>query len=435
MSHSEAASPLAADTAFRADRARRRFAALRRSDAPHFFDNAAGAQVPDEVVAAMREHLEHRNVQRGGRYDRSRAVDAMILATRRRLAACLGAEGPEEIIFGLNATSLTRIAAEAVRSKLRPGDRVVVTRLDHEANVGPWLRLERHGIEPRWWNVRGDADARLDLDDLETMLREGGVRLVALPYASNISGRIVDVAAAATLARAHGAWTYVDAVHYGPHGPIDARAVGADFLVFSGYKIFGPHMGFLWGRRELLDSLDAVREHFIPATAPYAYEGGTQNFEAIAGMAGALHYLATAEADAPPPPPPAESCDEAGAAAFGAAFHRSMARIRAYEIDLAARLVRAVASTPGATILGDADPGRADGRVPTVSFTVRGRQPAAVVDHLASHGMHARDGHMYAPQLLRAAGFDPDSGVARVSLCHYNTPAEVERLGQALHTL
>ncbi|HEY6573021.1 MAG TPA: aminotransferase class V-fold PLP-dependent enzyme, partial [Candidatus Eisenbacteria bacterium] len=264
---------------FRADSARSRFPALRAAGAPIFFDNAAGAQVPDEVVAAVREHLERRNVQRGGRYDRSRAVDAVILATRRRLAAFLNASGPEEIFFGQNSTSVMRSVAEAIRPTLKPGDRVVVTELDHEANVGPWLRLERSGVEPRWWKTRGGAEARLELSDLAAILREGRVRIVALPFASNTSGRIVDVAAAARLAREYGAWTFVDAVHYGPHGPIDARALGADFLAFSGYKIFGPHIGFLWGRREILDGLEPAREFFIPATTPYAFESGTQNFE------------------------------------------------------------------------------------------------------------------------------------------------------------
>ncbi len=442
MSRSEAgeAGPVAAartrgSDPFHADAARLRFAALRAAGAPVFFDNAAGAQAPDEVVAAVREHLERRNVQRGGRYDRSRAVDAMILATRRRLAAFLNAAGPEEIFFGQNSTSVMRTVAEAIRPTLKPGDRVVVTELDHEANVGPWLRLERSGVEPRWWKTRGGAEARLELDDLAAILREGRVRIVALPLASNTSGRLVDVAAAARLAREHGAWTFVDAVHYGPHGPIDVQALGADFLAFSGYKIFGPHMGFLWGRRELLNALEPAREHFIPATTPYAYEAGTQNFEGMAGLSAAMHYLATAEESAVPALPDLETCNEKEAAALGASLGRTMARIRAYEMVLAARLLEAVLEVPGVSILGDADPSRVDARVPTVSFAVAGKTPATIVDRLAAHGIHAREGHMYAPRLLRAAGFDPDAGVARVSLCHYNTVSEIERFAQAIRVL
>lgn len=421
----------AASVPFRAALARRRFPALRAPGAPIFFDNAAGAQVPDEVVAAMREHLETRNVQRGGRYDRSRAVDAVIAATRRRLAAFLNAPSPEEIYFGQNSTSVMRAAAEAIRPALKPGDRVVVTELDHEANIGPWLRLERSGAEPRWWKTRGGAEGRVELDDLATILREGRVRLVALPLASNASGRLVDVAAAARLAREHGAWTFVDAVHYGPHGPIDVQALGADFLAFSGYKIFGPHIGFLWGRRELLNSLEPPREFFIPATTPYAFEAGTQNFEGMAGLSGAMHYLATAEAEAAPPLPSIDRCDDAEAAALRAALAGSMSRIRAYEIGLSSRLLEALQGLPGLSILGDPDPARAATRLPTVTFSLAGKTAAAVVDHLAAHGIQSREGHMYAPRLLRAAGFDADAGMARVSLCHYNTDEEIARFAEA----
>jgi selenocysteine lyase/cysteine desulfurase len=270
------------------------------------------------------------------------------------------------------------------------------------------------------------------LEDLEAILREGRVRVMALPLASNTSGRIVDVAAAARLARAHGAWTFVDAVHFGPHGPIDAAALGADFLAFSGYKIFGPHAGFLWGRRELLDSLEPAREHFIPPTAPYAYEGGTQNFEGIAGLSGAMEYLASADAEEARGPFAAERCEPSDAAALGGALRRSMTRVREYETELAARLLSVFTSVPGVAILGDPDPARVASRVPTVSFTIEGATPAAIVDRLAAAGIQAREGHMYAPRLLRAAGFDPEAGVARVSLCHYNTVEEIDRLAPAL---
>jgi selenocysteine lyase/cysteine desulfurase len=200
---------------------------------------------------------------------------------------------------------------------------------------------------------------------------------------------------------------FIDAVHYAPHGPIDVRALGADFLAFSGYKIFGPHVGFLWGRAESLRRLAPVRDFFIPAEAPHAFEGGTQNFEAMAGMVAALRYVM--EIGAP--------------------------RIRAYESGLAAALLEELARVPGISILGDADPALVEARVPTVAFTLRGATPAAVVEGLAERGIHARDGHMYAPRLIEAAGLDPASGVVRVSLCHYNTRAEIARLGEALRSL
>ncbi|HTL99758.1 MAG TPA: cysteine desulfurase-like protein [Candidatus Omnitrophota bacterium] len=391
---------------FPVDALRARFPALREAgDREIFFDNAAGAQVPDDVIDAVREHLVRRGVNRGGLFARSIEVDRQIAAARQAVATFLNARSPEEIVFGLNSTSLIRTVAEAARPLFSAGDRVIVTQLDHEANVGPWLRLERDGVLPLVWKVRG-PEARLDLDDLRDLLREadGRARLVAMPLASNAIGRIVDVAAAARVANEAGALAFVDAVHFAPHGPIDVQALGADFLAFSGYKIFGPHVGFLWGRAESYRRLTPVRDFFIPGEAPYGFEGGTQSFEAMAGMTAALRYVM-----------------EIGAG-----------RIRAYETELASALLEELRRVPGLSILGDADPARVEARVPTVAFTIERSTPRAIVERLAERGIHAREGHMYAPRLLEAAGRD---AVARVSLCHYNTRAEISRLGEALRSL
>jgi cysteine desulfurase family protein (TIGR01976 family) len=387
---------------------RARFPALRDAgDREIFFDNAAGAQVPDEVVDAMREHLVARNVQRGGRYPRSREVDARIDETRGLLTAFLNAESADEIVFGLNATSLIRMVAESLRPALRPGDRVIVTELDHEANIGPWIRLESSGVVPVFWKVRLPG-ATLELDDLRALLRspDGPVRVVALPLASNTTGGIVDVAAAARLAREAGALTFVDAVHYAPHAPIDVRALGADFLAFSGYKIFGPHLGFLWGRRSAFDHLSPAREFFMPERGPHAFEGGTQVYEGISGMAAAVRYLAS----------------------LG---EHAMSRLRAYESELTTQMLETLGRVPGVRVLGEPDPGRAAHRVPTFSFRMDGIPPSSISESLAGCGIHARDGHMYAPRLLEAAGIGPE-GVCRVSLCHYNTFAEIDRFGGVL---
>jgi len=360
-----------------------------------------------------------RNVQRGGRYALSREVDSEIAETRRLLAAFLNAAAPEEIVFGLNSTSLIRTVAESLRPGLRPGDRVIVTNLDHEANIGPWLRLESSGLIPLFWKVRRE-DAGLHLEDLAPLLQGGRVRLLALTLASNATGRIVDVQAAARMARDAGARVFVDAVHFGPHGPIDVAALGADFLAFSGYKIFGPHVGFLWGRADALGALDPAREFFIPARAPQAFEGGTQCYEAIAGLQGAMRYLASIGGE--------DGGDRARLA-------RGMERIRAYEMGLARALLEELARVPGLEILGDRDPGAAAGRVPTVSFRISGRSPRQIVDGLAERSIQARDGHMYAPRLIEASGISVETGVARVSLCHYNTHGEIARLGEALRSL
>jgi len=386
---------------------RKRFPALREAgDREIFFDNAAGAQVPDEVIEAIRAHLVGRGVNRGGPYPRSEAVDRSIAEARDTVARFLNASSPDEIIFGLNSTSLIRMVAQASRPLFQPGDRVVVTQLDHEANVGPWLRLD---LPVGVWKVRGGAEARLELEDLRALLNErgGSVRVVAMPLASNAIGRVPDVAAAARLAHEFGALLFVDAVHYAPHGPVDVQALGADFLAFSGYKIFGPHGGFLWGSRESLRRLTPARDFFIPAEAPYGFEGGTQSFEMMAGTAAALRYVMEIGAD----------------------------RIRAYEAELTSALLTQLRRVPGLSILGDSDPSHVDSRVPTVAFRMEGATPPAIAARLAEHGIHSREGHMYAPRLLEACGIDPATGVARVSLCHYNTRAEIDRLGEALRSL
>ena len=401
---------------------RTRFPALREAgDREIFFDNAAGAQVPDEVVEAMRDHLVARNVQRGGRYGRSREVDARIEETRGLLAAFLRAESPDEIVFGLNSTSLIRMVAESFRPKLAPGDRVVVTELDHEANVGPWLRLEPSGVTPVFWKLRA-PEATLDPEDLRALLASPGgpVRLVALPLASNTTGGIVDVAAAARLAREAGALTFVDAVHIAPHAPIDVRAHGADFLAFSGYKIFGPHVGFLWGRADAFSRLSPAREFFTPERGPHAFEGGTQMYEGIAGMAGAIRYLSSLSGTD---------------GVTTASIHGAMTRIRDYESDLTVAMLRGLHEIPGLRVLGVTDPARVHRRLPTFSFRIEGVPPAAVVEHLSACGIHARDGHMYAPRLVQALGIDANTGVCRVSLCHYNTRGEIDRLVTALRTM
>jgi len=398
------------------ERVRDRFPALRAaSQREVFFDNAAGAQVPDEVVDAVREHYAKRNVQRGGHYALSRAVDESIADARHAIASFLNASSPREIVFGLNSTSLIRMIAEALRPRFRPGDRVVVTELDHEANIGAWLRLESSGIEPVFWRVVGGDAARLDLDVLAGLLRAGAgrVRLVALPLASNATGRIVDVAAAARLAHEAGALVFVDAVHYAPHGLIDVQALGADFMAFSGYKIFGPHMGFLWGRSDHLRMLEPPRDFFIPAEAPYAFEPGTQSYEAIAGMAAALRYLA--------------SLDGSGS------LKRAMAQIRAYEMTLASYALERFQSVPGLKIYGGV--ATVEERVPTFAITMAGVAPRAVATRLAAANINVWSGNYYALEPMTRLGLEANGGAVRVSLAHYNTEEEIHALGEALGAL
>ena len=395
---------------------RERFPALarRHNGAPvAYFDGPGGTQVPREVADAVVDYLLHHNANTHWAYPTSGETDVALAAARAAVADYLNG-APDEVAFGANMTTLTFHLARALGRRWGAGDEVVVTELDHEANIGPWLRLEASGVKARFWKIRNPG-ARLETRDLEELLRSGRVRLVAMPLASNATGGVVDVAAASRLARKAGATTFVDAVHFAPHGRIDVQELGADFLAFSGYKIFGPHMGFLWGRLDALRELKPAREFFIPADPPYAFEAGTQTYEGIAGMLGAMRYLASLDAEGSLP--------------------RAMDRIRSDERGLSEALLTALAVVRGLTILGESDPGRAEARVPTVSFAISGFDPARIVEHLASRGIQARDGHLYAPRLLEASGIDPKTGLARVSLCHYNTREEIEKLREALHAL
>src|SRR5271169_6897496 len=275
---------------FPVESVRAQFPALTRTPGFAFFDNAAGAQVPQVVLDAVNHHLLECNVQRGGRYAKSREVDATILRARESVADLVNARDASEIAFGMNATSFIRLVSLAIGQTLGKRNEIVVTDIDHEANIATWLALERSGAKFSWWKVRDDGN--LHVEDLIPLV-SSTTRLVACTLASNALGSIVDVAAAARVTHAAGAEIFLDAVHYGPHGLIDVQAFECDYLVCSGYKIFGPHMGFLWGRRELLEKLPTFREDFIPDEPPGKIEAGTFVYESVAGMDAAVGYLET----------------------------------------------------------------------------------------------------------------------------------------------
>jgi cysteine desulfurase family protein (TIGR01976 family) len=413
--------PAAAPDHFPVEAVRARFPSLARAAPFVYFDNAAGAQAPREVLARVASHLLDFNVQRGGRYPKSVAVDRVIDAARARVATLLGADDPAEVAFGMNATTFIRLVSLALGQTLQaPRDEIIVTDLDHHANISTWLELVRAGARISWWRIRDDH--RLHVEDLAPLLSER-TRLVACTAASHALGSRVDVAAVAQAAHAAGAEVFIDCVHYTPHAPIDVKTWDCDYLVCSGYKAFAPHMGFLWGKRAALERLPTFREEFIPDAPPDKIEAGTFVYENVAGMAAAVDYLEALGGELDP-----------DAATPRARIVAGMSGIEAHERDLSRRML-AVLADIGAEVYGVADPALVRQRVPTFCFNLPAVEPAAVAHGLAAAEIGARDGHMYAPRLMERLGLPIDKGAVRASLVHYNTPREIDRFAEALRAL
>ncbi|HEY6307034.1 MAG TPA: cysteine desulfurase-like protein [Candidatus Angelobacter sp.] len=405
-------------TAFPVSHVRSVFPALQ--DPFIFFDNAAGAQAPNLVLAAVADHLLRRHVQRGGRYRQSQEVDQVIAQARESVGFLVNARHPDEIAFGMNATSFMRLISLAIGQSLKDRREIIVTDLDHESNIATWLALEREGAKIIWWHFRDDG--RLHPEDLDALLSPR-TRLVACTLASNAIGSILDVAQVSRRAHAAGAEVFVDAVHYGPHGPIDVRAFDCDYLVCSGYKIFSPHMGFLWGRLESLNALPTFREDFIPDTAPAKLEIGTYVYENVAGMDAAVRYLEDLGRTINPAAPSRRTALVVAAEA-----------IRAYECQLSREMLGVLADSK-AVVYGITNKDDLAHRTPTLCFNLPGISPATVTDELAKRGIGVRDGHMYSPRLMKRLGLTKESGAVRASLVHYNTLDEVRRFGSALHEI
>ncbi|MGC2696397.1 MAG: cysteine desulfurase-like protein [Candidatus Angelobacter sp.] len=403
---------------FPIDQVRAAFPALQ--DEFVFFDNAAGAQSPRTVLNAVANHLLHRNVQRGGRYRQSQEVDAAIAQARESVGLLVNARYPDEISFGMNATSFMRLISIAIGQSLQDRREIIVTDLDHEANIAVWLALEREGAKIVWWHFR--EDGRLHPEDLEQLLTPR-TRIVACTLASNAIGSILDIAEVSRRAHAAGAEVFVDAVHYGPHGPIDVQAFDCDYLVCSGYKIFSPHMGFLWGRLETLNALPTFREDFVPDTTPSKLEIGTYIYENVAGMDAAVRYL-----------------EDIGRLINPAAISRRAAlagateAIRSYEAQLSCAMLD-VLKDASAVVYGITEKELVPQRTPTLCFNLPGIAPVRVTEELASRNIGVRDGHMYSPRLMKRLGLTKESGAVRASLVHYNTLEEVRRFGKGLSEL
>ena len=403
---------------FDVEAVRARFPALQVEHAGRpmvYFDGPGGTQVPESVIDAVATYYRESNANHGGAFETSRRSDEIVNGAHAAIGDLLGVDG-DEITLGPNMTTLTFHVSRSIGAAMKPGDEIIVTGLDHQANVDPWLAVARdHEVVVKTWEPRLD-DCTLRLSELQAMVTPR-TRLIAVGWASNAVGTINPVAEIADIARRAGAWTYVDAVHAAPHLPLDARAVGADFVACSVYKFFGPHVGALYVRGELEPGLPAYKVR----PAPARFETGTGNFEGYAGALAAVEYLAdlgSRYGDAP------------ADASRRARIVAGMRAVRAYEIELYRRLAAGLARIPGIRVLG-LGLDDVERRTPTAAIVVEGFGPRDVARRLGDEGIAVWDGDFYATGLMERLGLAPD-GVVRIGLTHYNTAAEVDRLLEAL---
>ena len=408
---------------------RQQFPALRRPAI--YLDNPAGTQVARQVPERISQYLVAHNANHGGAFATSRESDALVAAARNMAADFLCAAGPHEMVFGPNMTTLTFALSRALARTWQPGDEIVVTRLDHDANITPWvMAAQDRGCTIQWVDFHPE-DGTLDMDGLQAAL-ERRPRLLALGYASNALGTINPVAQAVEMAHAAGALVYIDAVQFAPHGPIDVKKLGCDFLVCSSYKFFGPHMGVLYGRYELLESLTAYKVRPAPAEPPDKFETGTGNFEGMCGVVGALEYLEWVGANFGADHATKYATDYSGRRLR---LKQGLAAVRAYEYELSRTLLDVLEETPGVTIYGLTDRRRLEERVPTVAFTLKGMHPRQVAEALDKENIYVWDGNYYALAVTERLGLEGSGGMVRVGPVHYNTVAEIQRFGEALRRI
>ena len=381
-----------------------------------YFDGPAGTQVPRAVVDAIGGYLSRHNANHGGLFATSRESDAMLAETHRAFADFVGAADADEIAFGPNMTTLTFGLSRALAKTWKRGDEIVVTRLDHDANVSPWvLAAEDAGATVRHVDIHRE-DCTLDLDDLRRKL-SSSTKLVAVGCASNAVGTINPVKQIVQWAHEVGALVFLDAVHYAPHALIDVADWNCDFLACSAYKFFGPHVGMLWGRRTLLEELPAYKLRPVPDRIPDRWMTGTQNHECLAGAKAAVDYLAQLGRRLSNE----ESLDRR--AALGAAYQT----IGDYEEKLADQMLDGLCRIPDVAVYGITQPDRFHERVPTVSITHAKLRPEELADALGQQGLFVWHGNYYALPLTEALGLEPE-GMVRIGLVHYNTAEEIDRL-------
>jgi len=386
-----------------------------------YLDGPGGTQVPQRVIDAISHYLQHDNANTNGAYLTSQRTNDTIAGARAAMADFFHSDG-DEIVFGFNMTSLTFAMSRAIGRDLGPGDEIVLTLLDHDANFSPWQALAERGVTIRHVEFN-PADCTLDMHDLARKITSH-TRLVAVGYASNAVGTINPVKEIVRLAHQAGAMTYVDAVHYAPHGPIDVRDLDTDFLVCSSYKFFGPHMGVLYGKRERLSKLHPYKVRANTNESPYRWEWGTLNHECIAGITACVDYLTDLGRQVDP-----------AASTRRAALVAAYKEIVAYERALCERLVAGMKTIPGLKIYGISDIARFDRRCPTLAVRIDGHTPLELSTKLGERGFFTWDGNYYAINVTERLDVEKDGGFLRIGLFHYNTVEEVDRLLGAMREI
>ena len=393
-----------------------------------YFDNPGGTQVASQVIDAMVAYFRAANANTGGAFLTSHRTDEVIANARRAMADFLHAGSPDEIVFGPNMTTLTFAFSRAIGKTLREGDEIIVTVLDHDANVAPWLALQERGVVVRTVDVH-PQNITLDMEDLRSKINQR-TKLVAVGYASNAAGTINDVATITGWAHEVGALTWIDAVQFAPHAPIDVQQLDADFLVCSSYKFFGPHLGILYGKAAHLDRFPAYKVRPASNLAPDRWETGTQNHEGLAGLVGVVDYLAMVGREQ------SALYNHAFRDASGNSLYTGRQRdlkvamqiIMDYERGLSAYLLAGLREIRGIQVYGITDPRQLAQRVPTVICSIAGHTPRQLAELLAANAIFAWDGNYYALGIMERLGLEERGGALRLGMAHYNTTAEIDRL-------
>lgn len=386
-----------------------------------FFDGPGGTQVPQRVIDAISSYLQSNNANTGGAYTTSRNTEAMIADARSAMADFLNCAS-DEIVFGPNMTTLTYDVSRSIGRELQPGDEVVLTQVDHDANVSPWAALAEKGVNIQTVDLH-EQDCTIDMEDFARKITSK-TKLVAAGMACNAVGTINDTKGIIHLAHRNGAIAYIDAVHYAPHGPIDVRALDCDFLVCSTYKFFGPHMGVLYGKREHLQRLQPYKLRANTNAVPNRWEWGTLNHECIAGITACVEYLADLGRRA-----------DRSISSRRDAILTAFAAIHNHEHALMERIIQGLLAIPGLKLYGIADPQRFDQRCPTMAIRIDGWTPLQLATKLGERGFFTWDGNYYAINLTERLDVEKDGGFLRIGLVHYNTPEEVERFLAALQEI